>query len=537
MGKFKALSLHPSSTMNKQKFIPLIIVIGIVTFSSIPYWLGKSLETENLIFRGAYIDTADYAVHLSMMQAGRSGEWAYQMRFTSEEHTPAYIRLFYIFLGHISRWFNLEIEFIFQTARWVFGITALWTIWLLFQKLFSNAKTATLTLLLTSLGGGIGWLQLIIGAPLEPISPIDLWLIDAYMLFSIALFPAFSFTLSLMAIALFLFLEYLENAQWQYILGVCISAVLSQLFNPIAFASIDIAMCGAVIFTCLKNKKIEWKQVSALGVIALTQIPLLIYNLLILVRDPVWSQFTAQNETLSPPLIFYIWGFLPFWTFAIFGVFYSLREKNIPMSTMIFWVCAAFLLAYSPTLIQRRFLLGITIPLGALAIYGMQKLIEKIPASLHFIKKRSALLIFTYISIASISSLFLILNSSLYIYTKPANLFYSQDLLQASQWLDKNASLQDLVLASQETSQIFAQTTPLKMYFGHEMETLYFDKKQAEVFAYYEGRSSNEWLTQTPVKWVIYGPYEVKINNNFVAGENLSLVYENETVKIFKVIK
>ncbi|KXK15195.1 MAG: hypothetical protein UZ14_CFX002000636 [Chloroflexi bacterium OLB14] len=75
------------------------------------------------------------------------------------------------------------------------------------------------------------------------------------------------------------------------------------------------------------------------------------------------------------------------------------------------------------------------------------------------------------------------------------------------------------------------------MYFGHEMETLYFDKKQAEVFAYYEGRSSNEWLTQTPVKWVIYGPYEVKINNNFVAGENLSLVYENETVKIFKVIK
>ena len=167
--------------------------IFILIVSSIPYRIGYKSETSNLVFKGIYYDTQDYAVHISMMQAGRLGDWAYQFRFTSEEHSPAFIRLFYIFLGHISRWTRLDVETIFHIARWVFGLMALYAIENLFKQSFPENTTARFAFFLTVFGAGIGWLQLILGAPLEPISPIDFWLIDAYILFSISLFPSFSF--------------------------------------------------------------------------------------------------------------------------------------------------------------------------------------------------------------------------------------------------------------------------------------------------------------------------------------------------------
>lgn len=524
--------------MIRKNILFFLIAITLIGFSSIPYHIGKFSQTEKLIFRGTYIDTGDYAVHISMMQAGRLGNWAYQLRFTSEEHAPAFIRLFYIFLGHISRWFNLDVETTFHITRWVFGITALWGIYLLFQKVFENqTKFIYFSFFLSVLGGGVGWLQLILGISLDPISPIDFWLIDAYLLFSISLFPSFSFTLTTMTLALYLFFKFLETGKKREILFISILAMTTQLFNPIAFVLVDFTMAGAVVFTWWKNHKIEVMLIYSLSIIAIAQVPLLLYNLLILTRDPIWSQFTQQNETLSPPPIFYFFGFLPFWIFAIIGIFQSIREKNSMMGAMSIWVLSGFIFAYLPVLIQRRFLLGITIPLGILAIYGFKILINKLPESLNQIKKRKNLFLFGYVLTASISSIFLILNSSLYVASRPSQLFYTNELENAAQWLNTNASPNDFVLASQETSQVLAQSTSLKMYFGHEMETLYFENKETLVNEYFQGSIDDNWLSQTPVKWIVYSPYEKEITDLFTPSSKLVIVYQNDAVKIYKFSK
>lgn len=514
-----------------------VIAISILGFSSIPIWLGRQAETDSLVFRGTYVDTADYAVHIAMMQAGRLGEWAYQLRFTSEEHAPAFIRLFYILLGHISRVLRLDVETVYHAARWIFGFTALFAIDRLFQKIFSSKTPARFTFFLAVFGAGIGWLQLILGVPLEPISPIDLWLIDAYILFSMALFPSFSLMLALMAAGLHFFLLFLEDGNWKHIVWVGSLAITSQLFNPIAFAVIDLSMVGAVLFHWWRNKKANFKQGYALLILTFVQMPLFAYNLLILARDPFWSRFTLQNETLSPPPIFYVWGFAPFWLFAIIGIIRSIREQNPTMGAMSTWVISGFVMAYLPVLIQRRFLLGITIPLAVLAIYGFQYLETKLPIALQALKKRENLLRFTYVLLASISSLFLTLNSSLYVLGHPSNLYYPRDLEAAIQWLDNNSSPNDFVLAEVQTSQILAQKTHLKVYVGHEMETLYFHNKEAVMQAYFNGTISDEWLSQTPIRWVIYGPYESEIASSFQPSLSLEPVYQNESVKIYKVIQ
>lgn len=540
MGGHQTLSLYREKALRKfilqnDLYWFTLFALAILAFSSIPSWVGKAAQTEELLFRGTYTDTADYAVHLSMMQAGKLGEWGYQLRFTSEDHKPAYIRLFYILLGHLSRLLGLDIATTFGAARLFFGFTALLSIERLFQKLFMERTSAHLAFFLAVFGAGFGWLQLILGAPLEPISPIDFWLIDAYILFSISLFPSFSFTLTLMATAMYVFLRFLEDGNWRNIVWVGLLAVTSQMTNPIAFAVVDLFMTSAVFFTWWKYKKIDARQGYALILVAIAQIPLLLYNLSVLARDPIWRQFTQQNETLSPPPIFYFWGFAPFWLLAIVGIIQSIRQKNPIMAAMSAWALGGFLLAYLPVLIQRRFLLGITIPLGSLAIYGFQTLMANLPPTLQMLKKRRHLLGFSYVLVASISSLFLVLNSNLYVLSRPKALFYPRDVNAAAQWLNRHALPNEFALANMATSQILAQQTFLKFYVGHEMETLYFHDKLSAMQAYFNGEISDEWLIQTPVRWVVYGPYEREINASFPRNSNLHLVYQNDTVKIYEV--
>ena len=184
---------------------------AILLWSSIPNWAGYQIETPNLRFRGIYFDSQDYAVHTATMEAGRHGEWPYQFRFTTEPHNPAYIRLFYVALGHLSRWLNLSSELTFQSARWLLGIAALLALYQLMRQIFPDRFWARTAFMLAALGSGLGWLQLILNWTPGPITPIDFWLIDDYVFFSLSVFPHFAFVTAAMCTALCLWLDFLEN--------------------------------------------------------------------------------------------------------------------------------------------------------------------------------------------------------------------------------------------------------------------------------------------------------------------------------------
>lgn len=513
-----------------------IISIGILAFSSIPYWAAHSAETDDLLFRGAYFDEMDYAVHISMMQAGRMGDWAYEMRFTSEKHQPVFLRMFYIILGHISKWVNLNVETTYHAARWIFGFMALFSIYQLCLNVFPKKILARTAFLLCSIGGGAGLVQLLFNSNLlNASSPIDFWLIDAYIFFSISVFPSFSFTLALMATALNLYLNYLVKGKWRMLFLIIMLAVISQIINPIAFAVLDIACAGATVFLWWKNREVQKQQLLALVIMALAQIPLLIHNFLILNRDPFWSQFTLQNQTLSPPLVYYAWGFAPFWLLAIYGMILAIRENNVNMTALSVWVISGFMFAYLPLPIQRRFLLGITIPLGLLGIYALNHFLTVLSTKLPALLKREQLIYFFYILISSISFISLSLGSSLYMLSHPVDNFYPRDLENALLWLDQNAEPNDFVLGEIKTGQIVAQRTRLRTYIGHPMETLFFNEKINTVEEYYQSNTPEGWIKNTSVQWVIYSQYEKELAPDFQPDSKLELVYQNRTVLIYKV--
>jgi len=515
-----------------------ITAIVILAAGSIPNWMGAAAETDEMIFRGIYFDTTDYAANIAMMHAGEMGDWAYQMRFTNEPHPAAFLRMFHIILGHAGSLLGLDAEIMFQLARWLLGITALYSIYRLCGKIFPEESHARSAFLLASLGAGLGWLQLMLGAPLEPISPIDFWLIDAYVYFSLSLFPAFAYTLTLMVVALILYLDYLTHQEWSTIGIICALAIACQITNPIAFSVIDIAFVGATFFHWRQNHKVVKNHIYALALIAISQVPLLVYSYNVLINDPVWFQYTAQNETLSPPPIFYFWGFAPFWPFAIIGAIHAARNRTSASGALLGWTLSAFALAYLPVAIQRRFLLGITIPLGILAILGIKILMDRAAEKMPRVQKYAGLILFAYVAMASISSVYLSLGSSLFLQNLPPKNFFSADLEDALIWLDQHAEPNDFVLSSAESGQLVGQYTHLKAYIGHEMETVNYLSKNAEVTAFFQGKSEPGWLEGTSARWIIFGSLERTLaGREDFPYPDMEIAYQSEGVTIYQLDK
>ena len=78
-----------------------------------------------------------------------------------------------------------------------------------------------------------------------------------------------------------------------------------------------------------------------------------------------------------------------------------------------------------------------------------------------------------------------------------------------------------------------AQKASVRVYFGHEMETLDNRNKQVNVEAFFQGKKPE--LASQPIKWVIYGPFERRINPNFQTPDNLELAYDMPGLQIYEV--
>jgi hypothetical protein len=523
-------------SITKREWVLLFLVSTLLlAWTSIPLWRGYALQDKRLSFTGTFFDTRDYAVHIAMLRAGAQGEWAYSFRFTTEPHQAQYIRMFYILLGQIDRWLHLDPELLFQLARWVCGYAALFALFGLMKRAFDSARRQWLGFFLAVLGSGLGYAQMMFGWVPGPISPVDLWLIDAYMLFSLALFPHFAFTLALMCVSLSLYLDYLRTGGAKTLWIMILAALLVQLVNPIAFVLVDFAMAGMTLGTWWRDRKINWSHGLTLGMLALTQLPLLAYNFILLNSDPFWSQFTAQNETLSPAPIYYLWGYGLLWPLAALGVWRTWRERNPVLSGALAWTLAAFLLAYAPFAIQRRFLLGITIPLALLAVSGLDVLAARVSRMGAWAERRIPALTLLLALLISMTSIIFSPAYALYMQQQPEEYFYPRALDGAFDWIERNTDPNDFILGAEDTGRLAAQETGRRVYLGHVMETLHYEDKLEEVAAFYRGELPAGWLSRYPIRWVIYGPYERKIAPVFQPGANLELIYEKNEVSIYRV--
>ena len=113
----------------------VIISAAIIMLANIPYLVGYLSQNDEYVYAGVSVAPEDNLSYQAKIGQGIRGNWLFHLPYTASSHQRVPIYLFYIFLGHLSRIFNLTNVFSLHISRLVNG----------FILLFMLYKTATLS--------------------------------------------------------------------------------------------------------------------------------------------------------------------------------------------------------------------------------------------------------------------------------------------------------------------------------------------------------------------------------------------------------
>lgn len=133
----------------------LVILIVLICIS-LPYLAAGASGGSNFSFSGFLVNPLDGNSYLAKMYQGWEGSWRFVLPYTSNAGKGAYLFLYYIFLGHIARWTNLNLLWIYHFAR-VFNALIFLIILRIFllRTIKFEPKIAFMAFILVSLGKSV----------------------------------------------------------------------------------------------------------------------------------------------------------------------------------------------------------------------------------------------------------------------------------------------------------------------------------------------------------------------------------------------
>jgi hypothetical protein len=509
----------------------------LLILASLPYLTGYFSQTDDQVFSGTILDRQDIAVHLATMHGAKEGGWQYNFRFTTENHRAAFVKMGYIFLGKIAGWTRAGVLEVYHISRVVLGLFVLVGLYYLGAEFLDKVFSRRIFLILVAGGSGLGWLQLLTGwIPHALISPIDFWLIDPYLFFSLMLFPHFLLIDLGLVLIFVLFLRQIRYPGPSKLTGLIGLLAVMQLIQPYSLFFGAVIMGGILAGTIIFSKGgLDRGMLASAGTVLIAQAPLLIHNWGVFYRRPFWNAFSNQNLTLSPPLVYYGWGFGFLWVLAGLGIYLwvrSAREQKEALVTQaeqsdgailtasIAWMILALLAAYAPLGFQRRMIHFYVLPLSVLGAAGLER------AAIPWMERRFSgpgqrwikpAVLFAAAAVC-FSSFYLSAGTSLFISQRPDRYFDQASEVRAVDYLRINANIQDTVLCSESSGMLVAGRSGQRVFLGHPMETMRYDQKVNLVASYFQGEVGLDQLDNC-CDWLILGPAERQLGSKFSREE------------------
>jgi hypothetical protein len=458
------------------------------------------------------------------MQQGQSGSWQFTLPFTANQGGGSYLFLFYLFLGHLSRWTGLSLIVVYHLAR-VIGVV--WLAYLVrnyMHKLFGQSSTTALyATILALFGSGLGFLVLPFGyLTSDFVTP------EAYPFLSALTNPHFPISIAMM-LSLFLLSTGESNYQNNFLL----------FFLAVALALIQPFGVVIVLLVCAFNTLWTWWVGAGLNLVPVVEIslgglPIMLYQATVVLTDRNLYIWNSQNQTPSPPLWDVILSLSPAVLLGFGAVIFSLREKlpNGIQRITILWLVLGLLFVYLPFNLQRRFLLGLYVPASALAVFAIAALHSR--GKVRF--SRRILPVLMTLSFGSNLIFLAILGTG--ISQRSPTYYLSSTESEALEWLGDAAPPQSVILASPESSILIPEITGLRIVYAHPYETVNAAENETSVMDFYTGRMTYEqsldFLNEKSVDYVLFGPRERAIGEPQVLGTFL-LLYQKDDIAIYTI--
>ncbi len=512
----------------------ILFALLIMAITSIPYLVGLSAQRDGWQFGGFMFGAEDGNSYLAKMREGAQGGWLFHLAYTSEQHDGAYLFTPYLAMGKLAALFmNGGVDnpalvpamlILFHIARIAFGLLAILVSYR-FVALFvprGTMRWAAITLI--CMGGGLGWLLLLIGqGNLLGSAPVDFYLPEGYTFFVLYGLPHLALArAALLGGFMLIFASLHVEAPGRLPIralcaGVC--WLVMSLCVPF-YAAMLYALLGAWgLAALLRTRRFPTRLFVRSVIGALIPLPLLVYNLIIFAANPVMAFFSRQNSLPSPNPIHYVFGFGVLAIPALPGLIWAWRRGKTHTAYLLLpaWVIAAPLLAYLPVSVQRRLLEGVFVPLCILAVIGLRFVIAP---RLH-VRRRPTRLIWrqgvALLMALVLPSTLVLLISGLFGVAHPSwPTFHPAGEIAALDWLNAHAAPGSIVLSSVPTGNYLPARTNLRAFVGHGPETLDFSDKRTLSNQFFAGQVTLAdvqnapplTLPKDPIRYVFYGPQE-----------------------------
>ncbi|MCB0190521.1 MAG: hypothetical protein KDJ65_01110 [Anaerolineae bacterium] len=504
----------------------------ILVASALPFLSAWAMTPPGWNFTGILVNPLDGHTYVAKIEQGAEGHWLFQLTYTPEPHDGVFLFPFYLGLGHIARLTSASLVLVFHLARLIIGLGLLLTVYRFNAHITANIAERRLAYLLVGTASGLGWLGVAFGA-----FPIDFWVPEAFVHYSLHTNPHFPLGLTLMLLILMYIIWPPQIQHIAWILAPSLLAVLLAFVLP--FALIIVWLLSALFIgrkVLIDRGRLPWLHIwPTLGVVG-ASLPVVGYQYWISVTNPILAGWNAQNITSTPPVTDVIFGFGIIGGLALINaisiMWWRRREASEGEWLLCLWVISSIVLLYVPFPLQRRFITGLHIPLAILAAMGLLRWLAQSKLRESF----QRMIVLGVIVMGLLGTLIVWGLPLLLIAQQPVDsptaslLFVRDDETAAFEWLRDNVEPDDIILASPRIGMLIPGQTGARAFYGHPFETIEAQDKKAQVEAFYKGEQVS---TSPESDYIFYGFSEQAIGQPQLLQE-LPVVFSNGDVRIYK---
>ncbi len=508
----------------------IVLASVLVILAFVPFlWVGLSGANGNQWqFMGVLNNPLDGATYLSKMLQGYEGDWLIHFQHTSEPHNAMMLQILYPFLGQLSRVVSIPPIALFHAARVVASLIMYMALYHFAATIWPRRRSRRIFFILVSVGSGLGWLYAILSGDVGGVP--DLAIPEIFPFYSSLVNVHFPLTIACLSLVSSVVVVTFRPgckddpsiSNGGLLLGL-LSFLLSLLY-PQSLLPIGVATTLIVGFRTFRARQIVMRDIRWLLLLLLPALPLAVYYVALVNYNPAAAEWNRQNITLSPSIIVFLIGLGIPLLIALPGILRSLKRFEPDGDQfMIVWLIVIFVALYLPTNAQRRFSVGLMIPIAFFATRALEGY------WFSYFNRRWRYRLLVAVVPAMTMSYILVLMGNLTINSGP---FLQRDYAVAFEWLKQEATPNDVVLAAPDVSAWVPSWTGARVVYGHPFETLNVAVKEKQVLDWYAGTNCAGVIAQYSVRYVIVGPQERSLGTDACTSD-LNTVFEYNSVTIY----
>lgn len=530
----------------------LVVSLSVMALTCLPYLVALSRQSPAWRFGGFVFGVEDGNSYIAKMAQGARGAWLFHLPYTTELHRGALLFTYHLALGRMVGWLRGPTDSLglhdalvvgYHAARLLSGLFLLLVVYRFLAEFLPRRRQRLLALGLVALGGGLGWLPVLLGrGNLLGSLPIDFYSPEAFTFLALLGLPHIAFSRALLLLGLIAHLRCVSPhapaggwravedprqgaAQWLtpgLAAGACWLALglVQPLYVLVAWAAVagHVLALGALALRYRAHAEGSGEEPDAWGpmeraavsgaLAGLLSAPMVVYTFLLFVADPIYRQWGAQNIILSPNPVHYLFGWGVLICIGAFGLRPLLRRQPERGALLAGWLLIVPFLLYAPYNLQRRFAEGVQIPLVALAVLGATAGLACFAG-----RRRARWAVRALIVLTLPTSLFLLAGATSAAASPAEPIFHPADQMAAYYWLGRNADTGAFVVSSHEFGNALPAYTPMKPLVGHGPETVYLEQKQKMLGEFFSAGTDDLarralYLSVLFAPYIVYGPHE-----------------------------